>query len=155
MDKCKCNCHVFPIQSTNYNKIECYNNLEELPSEIANIEKNIIGKNQDIKDYNTLESKFRQIQNEIQLLSEEKLNVEYELLQTGNEKNKLISNLKIENEKLEREINEKEILNDKLYKDNNNLFRVLEGKTKENQNLKVKVNIQQDLIRKLNQDKLI
>ena len=57
--------------------------------------------------YFALENKFRQLQNDIQCLSEQKILLEQELAKSGNNGNILISKNKSENENFLNELNEK------------------------------------------------
>ena len=151
MDNCDCSCHLIPIKICVPNKICCCcpcRNVCNIDCEISNLECQVNQKLQNEKDYCSLESKFRQLQNDIQLLSEEKLRLEYQLRKSGNDSNKLMSDLQCENNNLKKELKDKELLNDKLYSDNNNLFHLLESKTKDNQNLRDQICKQEDILQK-------
>ena len=135
----------------------CYemynNNCPEQDAIISQLKAEIFEKEQNEKDFNLLQSKFRNLQNELQILSECKLHLEYELRTQTDCGNKNISDLKIQNENLLNELNEKIALNKKLYNDNNNLFRALESKTAENQDLKTQVCEQENILARLCDEK--
>ena len=59
------------------------------------------------KDYDKLNDKYNQLENEFATLSELKNNLECEKKQKDDEFNKLISNLQKENENLQLELNDK------------------------------------------------
>ena len=154
MNICDCSCHIVPYEvCVPENECCCQETCESMDDEIAQLKSDLFERQQNEKDYCALESKFRQLQNDLQLLSEEKLRLEYELRKTENETNKSIPTFQCENLNLRKEIDEKNLLNKKLYKDNNNLFHALEGKTCDNQNLKSQICQQEDILKKLNQDK--
>ena len=120
---------------------------------ISQLKAEIFEKEQNQKDFCQLQSKYRNLQNELQLLSEAKLHLEYELRSKTDSGNKSISDLKNQNENLLNDLNEKIAMNKKLYNDNNNLYRNLESKTAENQGLKDQVCEQENILSKLNEDK--
>ena len=157
MNNCNCSCHIRPYGVCIKNSHCCHNVQRMLDCEISSLKSEIVSKekNKNSKDISDLEAKIRQLQNQIQLISEEKLRLEYELRQTENEKGKVMCQFRNENEKIKKEINEKNDLNAKLFNDNNNLFGVLEEKSKENQALKAKVCFQNGTLQELNQGKLV
>ena len=151
MNDLNCSQHSVTYQISNTN---CrYDVQDELDLMITNLKAEIFEKQQNAKDYCALEAKFHQLQNDIQLLSDQKICLEQELSHSSNNGSALISNLRAENENLMSELNEKNTLNKKLYGDNNNLYQTLEGKTCENQNLEEKICNQEDILQKLNQEK--
>ena len=123
---CDCSCHLIPIRVCIPKNECCHSDLSEMDCEQEKLESEFIQKQHDKKDYGALESQFLQLQNDFKILSEQKLKLENELNQKGNEDNTLITNLRIENDKLIKELKEKELLNSKLFGDNNNLFHILE-----------------------------
>lgn len=157
MNICDCSCHIVPYEVcvTDENDCCCQDTCENInmDDEIAKLKSDLFERQQNERDYCALESKFRQLQNDLQLLSEEKLRLEYELRKTENETNKSIPNFQCENLNLKKEIEEKNVLNKKLYNDNNNLFHALEGKTCDNQCLKSQICQQEETLKKLNLDK--
>ena len=66
----------------------------------------------------------------------------------------MIFELKNKNDNLKNEIDEKNCLNKKLYGENNNLFQILEGKTCDNENLQEQICHQENILSRLNNDKL-
>ena len=152
-----CNCTCTDCSHISYSICHngcCCDNSCELDCIIANLKSELFAKQQNIKDYCALQSKFLQLQNEIKLLSDQKNCLEGEICRVGEEGNKLICGLKSENINLKNELDDKNSLNKKLYGDNNNLFQVLEGKTCDNQNLQEQVCHQENILQRLNQDKI-
>ena len=101
---------------------------------ISQLKSQLIQLEEDDKAYNDLLQKYRQLQNEYQLINEAKLHLEYELRQKNETTNKILNDLKAQNMDLTNELNEKENIYKKLYADNTNLFRNLEDRKKENEN---------------------
>ena len=152
-----CNCTCTNCSHISYDICHngcCCDNSCELDCIITNLKSELFAKQQNIKDYCALQSKFLQLQNEIKCLSDQKNCLEVELCRAGEEGNKLICGLKSENINLKNELDDKNSLNKKLYGDNNNLFQVLEGKTCDNQNLQEQVCHQENILQRLNQDKI-
>ena len=150
-----------PIQSSQ-NSFHGNNSTYELSNSDANPEKDLLisqlkteifEKEQNEKNFNLLQSKFRNLQNDLQLLSEEKVRLEYELKSKTENGSKAIGDLKSENENLLNELNEKIAMNKKLYNDNNNLFRNLESRTMDNQGIQDQMREQEDVIAKLSEEK--
>ena len=102
---------------------------------ISQLKSQLLQLEQDDKAYNDLLQKYRQLQNEYQLVNEAKLHLEYELKQKNESNNKILCDLKCQNCDLTSELNEKNSIYKKLYADNTNLFRNLEDRKKENENL--------------------
>ena len=107
----------------------------------------------DDKAYNDLLQKYRQLQNEYQILNESKLHLEYELKQKNETTNKILNDLKCQNMDLTNELNEKNSIYQRLYADNTNLFRNLEDRKKENENFCRTVADNENMINHINQDK--
>ena len=72
----------------------CIDGQDELDLMITNLKAEIFERQQNAKDYCALENKFRQLKNDIQLLSEKKLQLEQELAQSKNMGNLQISDLR-------------------------------------------------------------
>ena len=98
---------------------------------ISQLKSQLVQLEEDDKAYNDLLQKYRQLQNEYQLINEAKLHLEYELRQKNETTNKILNDLKAQNMDLTNELNEKENIYKKLYADNTNLFRNLEDRKKE------------------------
>ena len=120
---------------------------------ISHLKSKLFQLEQNEKSYADLQSKFRSLQNEYQLMNEAKLRLEYELKQKTESNNKTLNELQAQNDSLLKELNEKNAMNKKLYNDNNNLFRTLEAKKNENEVLINQTNENENLIAHLNQDK--
>ena len=120
--------------------------ISQLKSQIAQLD-------EDDRAYNDLLQKYRQLQNEFQLVNEAKLHLEYELRQKNETTNKILNDLKAQNMDLTNELNEKENIYKKLYADNTNLFRNLEERKKENENFCKIVEENENMINHITQDK--
>jgi chromosome segregation ATPase len=92
------------------------------------------------KDYDALNQKFRQLQNEYSLLKDNKLRLEYELKQRDEAYNKRICDLRGENENLQLGFNEKISVGKKLLSDNDVLGKQLDMKNAEICDLNNKIN---------------
>jgi hypothetical protein len=101
--------------------------ISQLKSQIIQLEEND-------KAYNSLLQKYRQLQNEYQLLNDSKIHLEYELKQKNETTNKILNDLKCQNMDLTNELKEKNIIYQKLTADNANLLQNLQERNKENDN---------------------
>ena len=152
---CNCECHENDpisnpkIQRT-YPDTQSESNLD---LEIRELQLEIEEKMQNIPNYTNLESKLLQLENDVQNLSEEKLQIEYKLRQFDKENGKLLSDLEIDNYNLINEIKERNLMIEKLYLKNNNLYSILGNKKKENQNLREKLITQNEVLKKINNDR--
>jgi len=120
---------------------------------ISQLKSQLVQLEEDDKAYNDLLQKYRQLQNEYQLINEAKLHLEYELRQKNETTNKILNDLKAQNMDLTSELNEKENIYKKLYADNTNLFRNLEERKKENENFCKVVEENENMINHITQDK--
>ena len=120
---------------------------------ISQLKSQLIQLEQDDKAYNDLLQKYRQLQNEYQLMNEAKLHLEYELKQKNETNNKILNDLKCQNCDLTSELNEKNSIYKKLYADNTNLFRNLEDRKKENENFCKTVAANENMINNMSKDK--
>ena len=120
---------------------------------ISQLKSQLVQLEEDDKAYNDLLQKYRQLQNEYQLINEAKLHLEYELRQKNETTNKILNDLKAQNMDLTNELNEKENIYKKLYADNTNLFRNLEERKKENENFCKVVEENDNMINHITQDK--
>ena len=120
---------------------------------ISQLKSQLVQLEEDDKAYNDLLQKYRQLQNEYQLINEAKLHLEYELRQKKETTNKILNDLKAQNMDLTNELNEKENIYKKLYADNTNLFRNLEDRKKENENFCKAVEENENMINHITQDK--
>ena len=149
---CSCECHDYNSASNNHINITYPNSNTQnnIDIQICELESEIEERIQNTPDYSELEAKFRKLENDLQILSEEKLQVEYELRQACKENDKLVSDLQLENDHLSNEINEKNIMIEELYLNNNNLYSILDNKEKDSQYLKEKLITQNDVLQKIN-----
>lgn len=120
--------------------------ISQLKSQIAQLE-------EDDKAYCALLQKYRQLQNEYQLVNESKLHLEYELKQKNETTNKIVNELKCQNIDLSNELKDKTNIYQKLYADNANLCRNLEDRKKENENFCKAVADNENMINHISQDK--
>ena len=120
---------------------------------ISQLKSQLVQLEEDDKAYNDLLQKYRQLQNEYQLINEAKLHLEYELRQKNETTNKILSDLKAQNMDLTNELNEKENIYKKLYADNTNLLRNLEERKKENENFGKVIEENENMINHITQDK--
>lgn len=95
---------------------------------ISQLKSQLVQLEEDDKAYNELLQKYRQLQNEYQLINEAKLHLEYELRQKNETTNKILNDLKCQNVDLTNELNEKNSIFQKLSADNQNLLRNLEDR---------------------------
>ena len=107
---------------------------------IAQLNAHIQELEQQEKDYDLLNQKFRQLQNEYSLLKDNKLRLEYELKQRDEAYNKRICDLRGENENLQLGFNEKISVGNKLLSDNDVLGKQLDMKNAEICDLNNKIN---------------
>ena len=120
---------------------------------ISQLKSQLVQLEEDDKAYNDLLQKYRQLQNEYQLINEAKLHLEYELKQKNETTNKILNDLKCQNMDLTNELNEKNTIYKKLYAENTNLFRNLEDRKKENENFIRTVADNENMINHISQDK--
>ena len=120
--------------------------ISQLKSQLMQLE-------EEDKAYNDLLQKYRQLQNEYQLINEAKLHLEYEIRQKNETTNKILNDLKAQNMDLTNELNEKENIYKKLYADNTNLLSNLEDRKKENENFCKAIEENENMINHISQDK--
>ena len=101
---------------------------------ISQLKSQIIQLEESDKAYNALLQKYRQLQNEYQLINDTKIHLEYELKQKNETTNKILNELKCQNMDLTNELNEKNTIYQKLNADNANLLHNLQDRKKENEN---------------------
>ena len=121
--------------------------ISQLKSQIIQLEEND-------KAYNSLLQKYRQLQNEYQLLNDSKIHLEYELKQKNETTNKILNDLKCQNMDLANELKEKNIIYQKLTADNANLLQNLQERNKENDNFCRTVASNENIIKHITQDKV-
>lgn len=107
--------------------------ISQLKSQLFELEQNE-------KNYNALNSKVKSLNNDVNILSEEKLRLEYEIKQRTEMSDKQIIDLRQNNENLQLELSEKIQVNKKLFADNNSLFRLKESLNNEINDLKLQIN---------------
>ncbi len=103
---------------------------------ISQLKAHIFELEQHEKDYDILNHKFRNLQNDAAILNEEKIRLEYELRQRTENLSKSVGDLRADNENLQLTLNEKMAMNKKLYNDNASLLKSLDLKAAENVELR-------------------
>lgn len=103
----------------------------EKDSLISNLRKQIFELEQNEKNYNNLNAKYRSLQNDFNVACEDKLRQEYEFKQRLDSANKQISELKSDFEAVQQTLEERVNLNKKLYQDNSSLHRLSEDRAQE------------------------
>ena len=152
LSSCNCQCHENDPPSPR-NERACSNIQSQLDLEILELQKAIEEKEQNTPDFSELEKKLIQLENDVQSLSEEKLQIEYQLRQIDKGNGKLISDLEIENDNLDKEIKERNLMIEKLYFQNNNLYSILDNQTKDNMKIREKLITQNEVLKKINNDR--
>ena len=155
MKSCQCGCHEYESTSPTPVEVTCPDTplKKNLDIEICNLQSEIDERMKNMPDFSELESLFIQLENKVQNLSEEKLQIEYELRRKNKDDKKLISELKCENDNLIKEINNKSLMIEKLYLDNKDLYSALDSNTKDNMELKELLLKQNDVLKKINSDR--
>ena len=97
---------------------------------ISQLKSQLIQLEEDDKAYNDLLLKYRQLQNDYQIMNDAKLHLEYELKQKNENTNKLLNDLKCQNVDLTNELNEKNSIYEKLFADKTNLLKNLDERKK-------------------------
>ena len=107
--------------------------ISKLNSRISKLE-------QEDKDYDLLNQEFKELENNVSLLNEAKLRLEYEIKQRDESYTKRISDLKGENENLQNALNDKLCVNKKLFEEKQCLENQLKMKNNEITDLTNKIN---------------
>lgn len=95
---------------------------------ISQLKTKIFDLEQNNKNYDTLLGKFKNLQNENALLTQDKLRLEYQLKQKTDSSVKIITEIQNENESLKAQLKEKILTNKNLFNENNSLTRELNDK---------------------------
>lgn len=98
--------------------------ISQLKSQVFELEQNE-------KNFNSLNLRLRSIQSEANILSEEKLRLEYELKQKIETTDKHIFELRQTLENTQLDLSDKIQVNKKLFADNNNFYRIVESRNVE------------------------
>lgn len=109
-----------------------YNEKDQI---IANLKAAILEKEEKEDNFFVLQSEYRNLQNSYQILTEEKLNLEYELRKVDAESEKKINEQKFNQQKLLNQIDEKQVEYKKLYNENNRLFFLIQSGSSTNLDL--------------------
>ena len=120
---------------------------------ISQLKSQLIQLEEDDKAYNDLLLKYRQLQNDYQIMNDAKLHLEYELKQKNENTNKLLNDLKCQNVDLTNELNEKNSIYEKLFADKTNLLKNLDERKKENETFTATAINNDRIIKELNQIK--
>jgi chromosome segregation ATPase len=126
--------------SSPYRKMNvCYSpKLQENEKDliISQLKAQVFELEQNEKNFNSLNLKVRALQSEINVVSEEKLRLEYELKQRVETTDKQILDLRQTVENLQLELSDKIQVNKKLFSDNNNFYRLVEARNAEINDIK-------------------
>ena len=141
-----------------YNHCSSYeiNQTPECPTKsqkISQLKSQLIQLEEDDKAYNDLLKRYRQLQNDYQIMNDAKLHLEYELKQKNESTNKILNDLKCQNVDLTNELTEKNSIYEKLFADRNNLLKNLDERKKENENFTKTAMNNDRIINDLNQEK--
>lgn len=107
---------------------------------ISQLKAHIFELKQHEKDYDQLNQKFCQIQNDCSLLQDAKMRLEYEQRQKDESYSKQLCDLRAENENLQLEFNDKLAVNKRLFMENESLMNQLEMKNNEIMDLNDQIN---------------
>ena len=107
--------------------------ISELRSKLESLKENS-------KDYDSLNSRYKQLLEDFSLMNEAKLRLEYEIRQRESEYNRRISDLKAENETLKSGLNDKTSNSQKIFDENDIVEREIELKNGEIKSLKERLN---------------
>ena len=121
------------LSGTLYNKEDKEVLVTKLKTRIEKLE-------QEDKDYEQLNQECKQLENDVCLLREAKLRLEYEMKQRGESNNKRINDLQSENENLQNALNDKLCVNKKLFEEKQCLETQLKRKNDEITDLTNKIN---------------
>ena len=102
--------------------------ISELRSKLESLQQNI-------KDYDSLNNRYKQLLNDYSALNEAKIRLEYEISQRESEYNRRIFDLKAENETLQLGLNTKLTNSKKLFNENDIIEREIGLKNEEIKNL--------------------
>ena len=128
----------------------------ECPSKsqkICQLKSQLIQLEEDDKAYNDLLNRYRQLQNDFQMMNDEKLHLEYELKQKNENTNKVLNDLKSQNVDLTNELAEKNSIYEKLFADKTNLLSNLDERNKEHDSFAQTAMNNDRIINELNQAK--
>lgn len=103
---------------------------------IVELRKQIFDLEQNEKSYSILNSKYKNLQNDYNIVSESKLKQEYEYKQRLESANKEIFDLKGEVESVQQTLEDRISLNKKLFQDNSSLHKLAEDRAAEISDLK-------------------
>lgn len=107
---------------------------------VSNLRKQIFDLEQNEKNYAVLNSKFKNLQNDFNIVSESKLKQEYEYKQRLESANKELFDLRGEIESIQQTLDERVSLNKKLFQDNSTLHKLAEDRSIEIAELKHHIN---------------
>ena len=129
----------------------------ECPSKsqkINQLKSQLIQLEEDDKAYNDLLIRYRQLQNDFQVMNDAKLHLEYELKQKNESTNKILNDLKCQNVDLTNELAEKNSIYEKLFADKTNLLSNLDERNKEHDTFTQTAMNNDRIISELNQVKI-
>lgn len=107
---------------------------------VSSLRKQIFDLEQNEKNYAVLNSKFKNLQNDFNIISESKLKQEYDYKQRLESANKELFDLRGEIESIQQTLDERVSLNKKLFQDNSTLHKLAEDRAIELAELKHHIN---------------
>jgi chromosome segregation ATPase len=125
---------TYELGSSNYIPLSPNNNKLRTPNEyilksdskdrkISSLQSKIYDLKQRVKDYDSLNQRYKQLLNDFSILNEAKLRLEYEMRQRENDYNRRIADLKGQNESLQLGLNDKMTNSKKIFSENDILER--------------------------------
>ena len=121
---------------------------------LSQLKGEVFDKGQKRLNFENLLAKYRKLQEDLEKLVQLRNQQQVSLRQQESDKsNFLINELKTKNDKLFMEINDKIAINQKLYEENNIMFKQLEEIKNENKNLREEIYRQEDLLHRLTFEK--
>ena len=109
------------INISNSNDYDIRDNSKD--KKISQLQSKLYDLKQRVKDYDSLDQRYKQLLNDFSVLNEAKLRLEYEIRQRESEYNRRISDLKGQNETLQLGLNDKMTNSKKLFSENDILER--------------------------------
>ena len=141
--------------SINANRVEYDKNLESKKKDIliSQLKAKIFELELQGKDYDTLNERYKLLENEFVILNNSKNNLEYEKRKKDDEFNKIFLELQSENENLQNEFNNKLFNNKNIFSQNNDIGKQIELKDVEISDLMTKLSDLENMLNRNNDDK--
>ena len=104
--------------NNSYSICNQYNNRELNPFYVSQLKTKIFDLEQNLRNYDELQEKFKKSKNENEILSKNNIDLDYKLKQKTENSLKNISKLENENENIKNKLKEKILINKQLYDEN-------------------------------------